>query len=61
MKNNDAHTKSLNRKYDIPEDEGTLGVHKVKFVVEPRPGLAHRRGVGQGAHRSLHLLTHVLY
>ena len=30
-------------------DEGTLGVHEVKLVVEPRPRLRDRRRVAQHA------------
>ena len=34
---------------DKPVDEGPLGVHQVKLVVEPGPGLHDGRGVGEAA------------
>ncbi len=42
----------------LPVDEGPLGVHEVELVVEPGPRLHDGRGVGQAAHRSLHLQHH---
>ena len=41
--------------YVLPPDEGPLGKHDIKLVVEPGPCLAHRRGVGEGADGALHL------
>ena len=38
-----------------PMDKGTLGVHEVKLVVEPGPGLHDGRGVGEAAHGPVHL------
>ena len=32
-----------------PVDEGTLGIHEVKLVVEPRPSLRNGRCVAQHA------------
>ena len=43
-----------------PVDKGTLGVHEVKLVVEPRPSLCDGRGVAQHADapdREYHLET----
>ena len=39
----------------LPVDEGPLGVHEVKLVVEPGPGLHDGRGVGEAAHGPVHL------
>ena len=39
----------------LPVDEGPLGVHEVKLVVQPGPGLHDGRGVGEAAHGPLHL------
>ena len=36
-------------------DEGPLGVHEVKLVVQPGPGLHDGRGVGEAAHGPHHL------
>ena len=36
-------------------DEGTLGVHQVKFVVKTSPGLSDGGGVAQHAHSTLDL------
>ena len=41
--------------FHSPVDEGPLGVHQVKLVVQPGPGLHDGGGVGQAANRSLHL------
>merc|ERR1712110_1030390 len=39
----------------IPVDEGPLGVHQVKLVVQPGPGLGYGGGVGQHTHGTLYL------
>lgn len=39
----------------LPVDKGSLGVHKVEFVVDATEHLSNRRGVGDHAHRPLHL------
>ncbi|PWA21167.1 hypothetical protein CCH79_00009382 [Gambusia affinis] len=39
----------------IPMNEGSLGVHQIKLVVEPSPGLCNGRGVAQHAHSPLDL------
>ena len=45
----------------LPEDEGSLLVHEVELVVQPGPGLAHRRRVRQGAHGTLYLEKECTY
>ena len=40
---------------DSPVYEGALGVHEVKLVVQPGPGLHDGRGVGEAAHSPHHL------
>ena len=40
---------------NIPVDEGPLGVHQVKLVVKPGPGLGDGGGVGEHADSSLDL------
>ena len=39
----------------IPVNEGTLGVHQVKLVVQPREHLSNGCGVGDHAHSTLYL------
>merc|ERR1712088_1116341 len=39
----------------VPVDEGALGVHQVKLVVEPGPGLGDGGGVAQHADGPGHL------
>merc|ERR1739843_47718 len=39
----------------VPVDEGPLGVHEVKLVIQPGPGLGDGGGVGEHADSSLHL------
>ena len=41
--------------FHSPVDEGPLGVHQVKLVVQPGPGLHDGGGVGQTADSSLDL------
>ncbi|KAG7260495.1 hypothetical protein CRUP_018668 [Coryphaenoides rupestris] len=40
---------------NIPVDEGPLGIHQVKLVVEPSPGLSDGSGVAQHTHGPLDL------
>merc|ERR1712156_1295988 len=40
---------------NIPVDEGTLGVHKIKLMIQTSPGLGDGGGVGQHAHGTLDL------
>merc|ERR1719192_1275685 len=40
---------------NVPVDECPLGVHQVKLVVKPGPGLSNSRGIGQHADSSLNL------
>merc|ERR1711962_1361429 len=37
---------------DVPVDKGTLGVHEIKLVIEPGPGLGNGSGVAQHADSS---------
>merc|ERR1711893_454260 len=39
----------------VPVDEGTLGVHQIKLVIQTGPGLGDGGGVAQHAHSTLHL------
>uniref|UniRef100_A0A803JI81 Tubulin alpha 1c like, gene 2 n=1 Tax=Xenopus tropicalis TaxID=8364 RepID=A0A803JI81_XENTR len=39
----------------IPVHKGTLGIHKVKLVIQASPGLSNGGGVAQHAHSSLYL------
>ena len=41
--------------FHSPVDEGPLGVHQVKLVVQPGPCLHDGRGVGEAADRPVHL------
>ena len=45
----------LNSTEYLPEHEGSLGVHEVKLVVQPRPGLHDGGGVGEAADGPVHL------
>ena len=38
----------------LPVDKGSLGVHQVKLVVEPGPGLGYGRRVGEHADAARH-------
>merc|ERR1711959_623938 len=40
---------------DVPVDKGTLGVHQVELVVDPREHLRNGSGVRDHAHRAHHL------
>merc|ERR1719284_276040 len=40
---------------NIPVDEGSLGVHQIKLVIQSSPGLGDGGGVGEHADSSLHL------
>merc|ERR1711893_254456 len=39
----------------IPVDKGTLGIHKIKLMIQTSPGLSNGSGVAQHAHGTLHL------
>merc|ERR1712045_849509 len=39
----------------VPVDEGSLGVHQVKLVIQPGPGLSNGGGVGEHADGAGHL------
>ena len=38
-----------------PVHEGALGIHEIELVVQPREDLCDGGGVGDHAHRTLHL------
>merc|ERR1719228_1878580 len=40
---------------DIPVNKGSLGVHQVKLVIQPGPGLCYGRGVGEHTDGTLNL------